>query len=528
VVETDPDEDERASTDGGAAPSSTAESGFQNRRSGRAGDGTRLGTLWIRWTDGGSDLHLHRTCEIVPQVRRTSSFPWFEFVAESGERPTFEPLRADGDGTGTGERSETQFEFVSGLPRQLLRHVPFLILVATAILFISAEFLPGVRGISDLVPFLVGMDALLFGVYLAITPVLLWLLGTVDVFDFGELPEAVAIYGLVCLLAVGVSISTVLVFVADHPSEVEANVVLTSGYLLALLLGGMLLYEGVLRIEHLFVKLEDRDIVSSPEAYRRYLTDLYDALNTTTVLGVHPSRLFGLLFAGQFFIIYIIGHGPQGLGYAPGIVVNFVLNVVLVTVVFQFFVLVRYLNWLLSETMDYSEIGLRYEPFHVDGYGGFRDFGRFAIRINAILSLAGVYVLYRLYIVGGRNLPAEGLAGFGDPLTLAVWFINHIGPVVAYTLGVIAWGYYSFWSMHRKMAREKEEIARRYQGSRGSSDVDRTPSTGDSIDSFAEVGGPSWDAFRSAPTWPLEVNKMVSLLSGNALPFLLPVVNLFF
>ena len=526
MAETDPDEDRRETADGGATQGEIMSPGRKEWRADRAEDDTRLGTLWIRWTDGGSDLHLHRTCEIVPQVRRTSSFPWLEFVPESGERPTFEPVRQE-DGDGTAQDSEIQFQFVSGLPRQLLRHVPFLILVATAILFVSAEFIPAVGGISDLVPFLIGVDALLFALYVAITPVLVWLLGTVDVFDFGDMPKAVAIYGLVALLASGVLASALLVYIADHPSEVEANVVLTSGYLLTLLLGGMLLYEGILRIEHLFVKLADRDIVTNPEAYRRYLTDLYTTLNDKRVLGVHPSRLFGLVFAGQFFIIYIIGHGPQGLGYGPGIVVNFALNVILVTIVFQFFVFVRYLNWLLSETQDYSEIGLSYEPFHVDGYGGYRDIGRFAIRINAILSIAGVYVLYRLYVVGGQNLPLEGVAGFGDPLTLTVWMINHIGPIAAYALGAIAWGYYSFWSMHRKMEREKKAIARRYQGSRGTADADRTPSAGDHIDAFANVGGPSWGAFRMAPTWPLEVNKMVSLLSGNALPFLLPVLNLF-
>lgn len=503
-------------------------SGREDWRADREVDDRQLGTLWIRWTDGGSDMHLHRVCEIFPQVQRTSSFPWITVTPESGETPLFPPKSSDQTESNATQSPEyRQFQFVSGAPRQLLRHVPLLILVATVILFVGAEFTSSVGGISDLIPFLIGRNALLFGIFLAITPVLIWLLETVEVVEYGEFPNAMAIYGLVGALALG-SVTTIgLVLTADHPSEVDPNVVLVSGYLLTLLIGGMLLYDGILRIEHLFAKLGDRDIVQNKQAYHGFLTDLDDALCRKTVLGIHPSRIFGFLFAVQFFIIWIIGVGPQGLGYPLGVAVNFVLNILLVTIVFQFFVIVRYLNRLLNETPEYSEVGLAYEPFHVDGYGGFRDFGRFAIRINIILSFAGVYVLYRLYAIGGRHLVPEGFVRFEEPLIVTAWAINYIGPIVAYGLGVLAWGYYSFWSLHKKMDREKEAIAREYQGQRGSDDVDRTPSAGDSIDSFSSVSGPAWGAFRDAPTWPLEINTMMSLISGNIIPLLLPVVNLF-
>ncbi len=495
----------------------------------RPEDPASLDSLWIRWTDGGSDLHFHRVCEVVPQVKFSRSWPFIHPTQEGEHPPTFDTVR---DGTETAGETEVQFQFVSGLPRQLLRHVPLLVLLSTIVMFAGPELIPGsdVAGLSALLPQFNGSNAALFGLFLAIVPVLLWLLTNVDVIEIREVPSAGAVYGLVSFLGLGILISLFLVATADHPSEVEPNVVLTSGYLLTLLVGGMMLYEATLRIEHLFVAAGERDgdIIDNQEEYRRFLTDLNDAITETPILGlVRPSRLFGTVFALQFLIVWILGAGPQNLNYSVGLVVNFLLNAILVTVVFKFFILVRYFNMLMNEKQAYREIGLHYEPFHIDGYGGFRDFGLFATRINIILTLAGLYLPYRLYIIGGLEFPSEGLAGFTDPLVLTIWFISFLGPVMAYAAGAAAWGYYSFWSMHVKMERDKQLLARRFQGERGNWELDRTPSTGDTIDDFEECKGPAWGAFRDAPTWPLDVNKMLSLISGNAVPLLIPVVNLF-
>ena len=81
--------------------------------------------------------------------------------------------------------------------------------------------------------------------------------------------------------------------------------------------------------------------------------------------------------------------------------------------------------------------------------------------------------------------------------------------------------------MHVKMERDKQLLARQFQAQRGNWEHDRTPSAGDTIDSFEYCKGPAWGAFRDAPTWPLDINKMLSLISGNAVPLLIPVVNLF-
>ena len=494
----------------------------------RPDDPAALDSLWIRWTDGGSDLHFHRICSVVPQVKRSDSWPFVRAKQEGDHPPLFRPVR---DGEDTSDEME-QFTFVSGFPRQLLRHVPLLILVATVAMFASPELVPGVdvAGLSTLFPQLMGRNAALFALFLAIGPVLLWLLTEVGVVEIRELPSAGVVYGLPCFLGIGILLSLFLVATADHPSQVDRNVVLTSGYLLTLLVGGMALYEATLRIEHLFVKIGERsdDIIENPREYRRFLTDLNDAIDEDPILGlVRPSRLFGVVFALQFLIVWILGSGPQNLHYSVGLVVNFVLNAVLVTIVFKFFILVRYFNKLMNERKEYREIGLHYEPFHIDGYGGFRDFGQFATRINVILTLAGAYLVYRLYIIGGLEFPTDGLTGFTDPVVLTIWFVNFLGPVVAYGLGAAAWGYYSFWSMHVKMERDKQLLARRFQGKRGGGDLNRTPSAGDTIDSFEYCEGPNWSAFRAAPTWPLDVNKMVSLISGNAVPLLLPVFNLF-
>ncbi len=503
---------------------SSGRSGRETWRAHRPDEDNQLGSLWIRWTDGGADLHFHRVCEIVPQLAVTRRPPFVRSVPETGERPTFTPVRG-------GEEGEpVPFRFVSGLPRELIRHVPLVVLVVALALFVGAEFTPHVDGVSTLIPTVSGANAVLFGVFVLITPVLLWLFSSVDVVESRELPSALVVYGLIGFLGAGVVASILLTITASHPSETPPNVVFVSGYLLVLLVGGQLLYEGTLRIEHLFVKLgrRDGDIVGNTQAYRRFLTDLHDALNDRIVFGLKPSRLFGVLFAAQFAIIWIIGDGPQTLDYGLGLAMNFGLNAVLATVAFQFLVVVRYFYQLMATTETYADVNLTYEPFHVDGHGGFRDFGRFATRINVILTAGGLYLVYRFYLIGGRTLPVDGVFGFQDPILLSVWLISFAGPVIAYALGAGAWGYYSFWTMHTKMVRDKNTLARRYQGTRGDVDRDRTPSAGDSIEEFDQTAGPEWAALMSAPTWPLDVNTMVSLASGSAAPLLLPASNLLF
>lgn len=491
-------------------------------RADRADDDNHLGTLWIRWTDGGTDMHLHRVCDLIPRVRLTGSIPFVTVEPEEGERPSFVPVRDDEEAV-----EPVQFKFLSGVPRQLLRHVPLVILTALVILLVAAEFTSGVDGVSVLVPSLQGENVVLFGLFLLIGPVMLWLFSLVDVLEAREFVSAAVTYGLIVVLGAGVGVSVLLTVLADHPSETPPSVVLISGYLLVLLVGGQLLYEATLRIEHLFVKLGGRkgDIVDDERAYRRFLTDLHDGLGATA-FGIGPSRLFGVLFAAQFAIIWMIGGGPQELGFEVGLVVNFVLDAVLATIFFQFLVLVRYFNRLLNATGEYGDVGITYQPFHVDGHGGFRDLGRFALRINVILMLGGLYLVYRLYVIGGRALPMEGLAGFGDPVLLSVWLISFAGPVGAYALGVGAWGYYSFWTMHAKMVRDKHALARRYQEMDSRPAVDRTPAAGDDIETFEDSEGPAWEALVAAPTWPVDVNRLASLVTGNALPLVLPASNI--
>jgi hypothetical protein len=58
--------------------------------------------------------------------------------------------------------------------------------------------------------------------------------------------------------------------------------------------------------------------------------------------------------------------------------------------------------------------------------------------------------------------------------------------------------------------------------------VDRTPSAGDDIERFEDSEGPAWAALVAAPTWPVDVNRLASLVTGNALPLVLPASNLLF
>ncbi len=470
-------------------------------------------TIWKRWTDRQDNLHLHNVCDLVPSLEWTSDAPFVRFRPEGGDPPTF----VDPD---TGETR--RFVFVGGLPRQILRHTPLVILLAAIVLFGGAELVDTVNGISALVPQFDGGSWLL-GVWAAPLPFLVYLLYAAGVLGGPNrsASELIAVYALPLVLIAGIIASLGLVFTAESPAELPSNIVYVSGYLLTLLVGGQLFYETVLRTEHLFVNLPDTDIVRHEDDYYRLLSEMHESLSTR-VLGIPAAHAFGLLFAVQFGVLWTIASGPQELGFLPNVAINTALDTVLVIATFQFVIIIRYANELLSDNGAYDHV-LGYEPFHVDARGGYKDLGRFAIRFNLLIGMGALYLVYRLYASGSRGVPPEGLVGFVDQFDMLIWLINYAGPVLVFAIVLIAWVYLAFWGMHMKMLREKDRATAAYQGNPQS---DGKAGAGVPNEELAD--GPAWEDIRDAPEWPVNPNRLRGIVTSTFLPLLFPLPGLLF
>jgi hypothetical protein len=512
--------------DDGTGPEETAANG--GTVSGRAtGQKDGLWTHWVRWPEiddeqatdyasplPSSDIHIHRYCRLVPSRR----------------------AREDGG---------PEFEFISGTPRWLLRHTPLVILVVGLVFLVSAELSPQVQGISAITAVVMPSNPLLLAAIVVPGPVLLWLLASTGILDARDVGKAVVVNGMGLLLLVGTGYSFLLVATAENPAALPDNIVFTSGYLLTLFVGGHLLYEGMLKIEFLFANLGDRDIVQNPDAYEEFLDELKAALRRDFLqddlasllpgragewvrevgknrIPVPTSHVFGVLVSVQFGVLWAFRNGPQNLDFSVTLIGNVALNILIVTATFQFLVVIAYFNRLLTNDFvasDGSRVNLTSEPFHYDGRAGFKDLGRFAIQINVILILAALYCVYRLYVQGGRVVGVNGLTELAGTEAV-MWAASYLVPVLALGLAGGAWLYYSYWAMHQKMQRDREFLCLKFQGSR---DTDgEVPAVGDRMEDFTT--GPDWTYIQTTPTWPVNNQRLVSMVSGTLSPvlFMLP------
>lgn len=477
-------------------------------------DVDRFHSLWVRWTDIGrnrisaefdgapiGDIHLHRFCDVVPR-------------------------RSDGN------PNEPAFAFVGGILRTGLRFTPLVILAVTAGVILYGEFSPTVQGVSALVPtvtptavaFAGGVVLLWFGILL--------LANRVDLIDGTDLLAALVVFGLIGLLSAGTIYSVYAVVTAENPASLPPNVVFLSGYLLMLLLGGLLVYDGMLKTEFLIEHFGTWERTIVPEDMQPRYADWKADLNadlSDRVFGIPTSHLFAVLFVLQFGIVWELHQGPQNLDSSVTLALNLVLDFFLVVVAFRFLVLVNYFHTLVTDGYDSDGNGvhddtkiIRYEPFHADHHGGFKDFGRFATRVNVLLTLAGGYTIYRLFVQGLRVVPAAGIGAF-DSFALVLWLGSYVVPILAYLVAAGAWLYYSFWAMHRKMTLEKQTLFREttVDPERGG----RVPAVGDRTDDFDRR--PDWQYLRDAPEWPIKSRWLVSLASANVLPALFPIVEFF-
>lgn len=493
-------------------------------------------SLWVPWPSVGNkgtnvtteasgspieDIHLHRYCDVSP----------------------FSELNID---------AEPRFTFVEGTLRTGLRFTPLIIFGVVVITIAFGELSASVQGIGALLP-----QFEPYVIPMGVGVVVLWgglfaLASRVDLFDGRDLMAAGLVFGLIGVLIAGTGYSIYAVLTAQDPSTLPPNIVFLSGYLLMLLIGGLLVYDGMLRTEYMLENFGEWDHSIVPKGkedqYETWLSaldyDLSDELYEIELfdhsIPLQTSHVFAALFILQFGALWVVTAGPQNLDSNYTLGLNLFLDFFIVVIAFHFLILIKYFHELVSDSYDPEESTeepdapddsieepdnqlITYEPFHIDHHGGFKDFGRFATRVNVLLLLGGSYTLYRLIVQGLRVLPTTGISGFGSEAALLFWIANYVGPILAYGIAAVAWGYYSFWAMHRKMVLDKQT---RFLEDQGLKHGPVEPAAiGDEVDEFND--SPDFTYLRSAPEWPINSRWLVSLASANMAPVVLPILQFF-
>ena len=507
-------------------------------------------SVWRRWTDP-EGVPFHRYCAFLPTLADLPLVgPTAKESVGADEQPTDDEA---GDAVDDEEREgepaaaedarnerEPAFRFVRGPVRAGLRFTPLVVVIVGLAFVVVGELSASVVGLSENLPGIVPSPDPVMVVAAAVwVGLLLVPLHLVDVVPTRRILGAVGFYGLVGLLAAG---SAFAVLLTAAPAQVpllepaagsNPRAVLDgSGLLLLMLLGGMLVYDMLVRLENTLTQLPAKSpsVIEAPTAegpdvirYEDYLDEFRGALDARIELPAVAGRRYrprvAYVFAGLFLLPFVLSRLFQFSGDRVGTlslspidltaaVLPTVLNVFLVVVFFQFLVALTYVHRLLTRhspatAEDPTRFSLRYVPGHPDGYAGFRDFGRFATRVNTLLLLGGFYLAYRLYVLGVPALEALGpTPGTGALLN---WSLLFVGPLLAYLLATLAWLYLSFWQVHRAMVRGREHRLR-------DALRDATP---------FDIGD-----VRSAPVWPVNSGLLLSMVSIDAMPLvtLLPLL----
>jgi hypothetical protein len=416
------------------------------------------------------------------------------------DAPTDE-TEADPEGSG-----KPAVEFSTGVTRLLLRNLPTFLL-AVLLVYVPANALHWFRTGALTLPFSVSADALVVAVPASLVGAL-WLFGAYRVatttVDTGSFHRPLVFFLTALPLVAGTAYAVYHAW-ANVGSGADPALTVQAGYFLFVLLAGHLVYDGLaLRTEHLFANLGSSGIVDT-EQYAVFYDDLTETLGNTVSIGpvtVPQSVAFGLVLALGPILLPVFVTPWQGvleLAYvAYSIVTLFVVAIFL-----DVFLLVYTFTELLR-----SDI-LHYQPFHPDEHGGFRDLGRFATRVNVVLAVAGGYVAYRFAAEGLLNVPA-GDAGY---LLFLTWGLLYVGPIVAYAILVVFWLYHSFWRLHRKMQRGRQERMEALQRRQR----DATDDTGGDVNQL-ETDAPAWEIIQTAPTWPIKRQSLFGILVIDAAP----------
>lgn len=437
---------------------------------------------WKRWTGDGGPFY--RACAVWP----------FDSVGE----PTTE----------TGERDGPAMQFTTGITRQLLRHLPMVLGTSMALYFginLARAIITGEVQIALPQLTLRGGVGLVAGLGVGLLWAYLVYRLLASVISGSGIYRSLLFFATALPLVAGTAYA-VYKALTTTGSGAEPALTVQAGYFLFVLVSGHLVYDGLaLKTENLFTELENSSIVSQP-AYDEFYTELTETLGDTLALGpisMPRSVAFALVVALGPLMLPVIVSPWAGWGEIAYLVYS-VVTLFVIAMLYDVFLLVYKFTDLLQQDI------LTYQPFHPDDHGGFRDFGRFATRVNVILVVAGGYVAYRFYAEGLLNIPSGGI----EPTLLGLtWVVLYIAPIAAYALLALFWLYHSFWRLHQKMeeGRQKriEELQRTADGE------DQQPRR-----DFADldVSAPAWESLRDAPTWPIKRQGLFGILVMDAVP----------
>ena len=395
------------------------------------------------------------------------------------------------------------------------RHAPVLVIGALVVLTVQAA-VTDLDGLAVLIPGQIGLAALVSAggaaLWLAIVLLIAFIFSSANEDDELRtmtigLVHASVIYGVFALLLVGAVWSTWVVYITPI-DDLQPNIIYSFGFLLLVYVGGPMVYDGMRRTETLFSELGRTDLLRNDgdDDYQEdFLSRFRDAF-AVEVDNTPAVVLVAILFVAQFVAIWSVSRGPFVLDTPTSLVIVTAIDIAIVVLAVQFILLVRFLNELLTE----DGLTLQYTPGHEDDAGGFRDFGRFATRVNSLLVLAGVYLVYRLHVQGSRDPLSPGTEAVVTTWDPIIWATSYAVPVAVYGAVIGIWLYFSFWQIHRKMVREKRREIQRERSPEGRSKED--------IETL--------QTYREAPEWPINDRLLLTVLSIDAISVILSLLSL--
>jgi len=460
---------------------------------------------WERWTDDSGPFY--QACAVFP----------FDSVAE----PNGDSLN----------NSHPSARFATGITRKLLRNIPMFVLLTGTVYFSIMSLraistgeiqvnLPRLtfQAVGLLIPGLVIGAFWLYLIYRVLTATL----------QGSSVHRSTVFFVTTLILAAGTAHAGYTAW-ANAGATTEPAITVQMGYFLFVLVTGHLIYDGLaLKTENLLARLGETSIVRQP-MYDEFYTELTNSIGDTISikwLEIPRSVGFAVVVALGPILLPVIVSPWAGWGELSYVAYSLV-TLFVIAVLYDVFVLIYMFTELLRRDI------LEYQPFHPDDRGGFRDLGKFATRVNAILAVAGGYVAYRFYAEGILNLPSGGV----EPSLLGVtWVVLYAGPIGAYVFLVLFWLYHSFWRLHSKMEegrqqrieelqREAKEGSqqRRLTEFQKNAKVEDPGLTREFVD--PETDAPAWESLQDAPTWPIKRQGLFGILVVDAIPIVFTFIS---
>jgi hypothetical protein len=416
------------------------------------------------------------------------------------------------DTTDISSKTKPEIEVTSGITRWVLRNLPAVVMTVLVVYIPTLAFGfidEGRLSVSVRAPDLATIGLIIPGVLIAaIWLYLIYRIMTNPLYG-SSLHRSIIFFGTAIPLGIGTIYTLYDVLIVSGSAGKPAMTV-QAGYFLFVLIVGHLVYDGlVLKTEHLLDQLGKTSIVNS-DAYGTFYTDMTEKLGSSYTHEAIPIELpRSLVFA------LVVALGPLSLpfvftSFQPWEAISYMaynlVTVFVIAVFYDVFVLIYFFVELLRKDI------LQYRPFHPDEHGGFRDLGRFAMRVNVILFVAGMYVAYRFYAEGVVRLSGTNLS---SPIAALTWGIFYLGPLAGYVALTVFWLYHSFIRIHRKMKKgkkqqieEKQREARKRESNRSHSDEFTDTQT----------DAQPWQSLQGAPTWPIKRQSLIGVVVIDTLP----------